>query len=423
MSPMILVLIAFIFVAVFLCWGVIPPGLTCFTALIFLWLTNVITLEETFTNFVSGSIITMVAMMVVTSGLLRTNLLVHIVNLTSKAKGGGLQILLAVSILVPFLLCQFTGGVTALITTIPLLLALADAAKVPHTSLILPASIGAQLGIGLFPIGMSASMFMLKNQVLANCGVTEQFGFWDLCLTRLPGALASMAFILLIGYRFLPQREVVLKEDQKQELKKSTLSPAKEKLAYGIFIATMLGMIFNPYIPLSMYQVAVLGAAVMVLSGVLSEREAFASVNWSTIFMVASMLGVITALTNSGVGDLLAGFVEKIIGGSMSTFTLCAICFIVCVILTQIMDNTTIINVLTPVVAIACLNSGINPLAACAAIEVSSITSFMTPMASPSAAMTYSMGGYTIKEMIKFCVPVILIQTVVTLIWIPIYLG
>ncbi len=421
MSSMVLVLIAFLFVAVFLCWGIIPSGLTCFTALCFLWFTGVLDLNAAFGNFVSGSVITMIAMMVVTAGLLRTNLLRHIVRLTTTAKGGGIRILLLVSMLVPFLLCQFTGGVTALITVIPLLLALADAANVPHTSLILPASIGAQLGVALFPVGMSASMFMLKNQILANCGTEAQFGYWDLCFTRLPGAVASMTFILFVGYKFLPKREVTLSDDQKGELKESTLTPGQEKVAYGIFILTMLGMIFNSLIPLNLYQVGVLGALAMVFSGILSERDAFNAVSWPTIFMVASMLGVINGLTSSGVGDILGEYAAKIINGDNSTFMICAVCFIICVVLTQVMDNTTIVNVLTPVAVMACMKSGVNPLPVCAAIEVSSITSIMTPMASPSTAMTYSMGGYTIKEMAKFCIPVILVQTIVTLAWLPIY--
>ena len=423
MNSMVMVLIAFIFVAVFLCWGIIPSGVTCLVAVSFLWMTGALTMEEAFGNFVSGSIITMLSMMVLSAGLLKTNLLNHIVNLTSKARGGDIRVLLCVSMLVPFLLCQFTGGVTALITVIPLLLALADASGVPHTSLILPASIGAQLGVGLFPVGLSASMFMLKNQIMANCGTEAQFGFWDLCLSRLPGAIASMVFILFIGYKFLPKREVVLSEEQKGKLKESTLSPAKEKISYAVFILTMLGMIFNSYIPLSMYQVAVLGAIAMILSGVLKEREALAGIHWPTIFMVASMLGIITALSNSGVGDIMAGCAGKFINGEMGIIGICSICFIFCVILTQVMDNTTIINVLTPVVVIACMKSGISPLAACAAIEVSSITSIMTPMASPSTAMAYSMGGYTIKEMAKFCIPIICVQTIVSLIWLPIYFG
>lgn len=418
-----LVLIAFIFVAVSLCMGKIPSGLTCFIALAFLWMTGVLTMEEAFSDFVSGTIITMVSMMVVSGGLLKTNILIHIVNLVGKAKNGGMHTLLLVSMLVPFLLCQFTGGVTSLITVVPLLLALAAAANIHHTALILPASIGATLGIGLFPVGLSASSFMMKNQILENCGTDARYGFWDLCIARLPGAIITMLFILFIGYKFLPKREVVLEENEKGKLKETTLSPLMEKVAYGIFILTMLAMIFNSLLPLNMYQVAVAGAILMLLSGVLTEREAFASVHWPTIFMVASMLGVIKGLIKSGVGDILADKLGFLINGNGGTFGLVAICFILCVTLTQIMDNNTLIQVFTPIVILVCMKGNISPLAAVSAIEVSSITSIMTPMASPATAMAYSMGGYTIKEMVKFCLPIIIIQAVVTILWLPIWLG
>lgn len=418
-----LVLAVFIFVAVSLCMGKIPAGLTCFIAVVFLWLVGILDLKQTFENFVSGSIVTMVSMMVLSGGLLKTNILKHIVNLVGKAKGSGLHVLLLVSMLVPLLLAQFTGSTTALITVVPLLLALANAMNVPHTSLILPASVGASLGMGLFPIGLGASLFLLKNQVMLNCGTDAQYGFWDLCVARLPGTIATLAFILFFGYKFLPKREVELEASQKGELKETTLSPFKEKLSYAIFILTMAGMIINPILPFTLYQVAVVGAILMVVTGILTEREAFASVNWPTIFMIASMLGVVTGLVNSGVGDLIASRLGFLSDGNMSLMGIVAVCFIICVLLTQVMDNNTIIQVFTPIVVLACMKGNASPLAACAAIELSAVTSIMTPMASPATAMAYSMGGYTMKEMLKFCTPLIIVQTVVSIIWIPIWLG
>lgn len=52
-------------------------------------------------------------------------------------------------------------------TTIPLLVGLADTNNIPRTRLILPALVGSQFGIGLFPIGMSTSLYLQKNEFLA----------------------------------------------------------------------------------------------------------------------------------------------------------------------------------------------------------------------------------------------------------------
>jgi di/tricarboxylate transporter len=424
MSQLFLVLIAFGFVVVFLCWGKIPSALTCVVAVVFLWVTGVLSTQEAFGNFISNSLITMLAMMVVSTGLLKTNILTNITNLVTKSQGGGVRILLIVTIAIPFLLCQFVGGITALITVIPLLLSFANAAKVPHSTLILPASVGGQFGIGLLPIGLSATAFLQKNQILENLGSDFRFGFWDIAVTRFPGVLVSLVFIILFGYRMLPKHDIKDTDALNQnEVKKSELPQWKERAAYIIFFGTMVGMIFSGKLHLSLGMVASVGAILMIATGVLKQNEAFAGINWSMLFMVGSMMGVATALGNSGAGNILAEKISMVITPNMSVQVIVIITFLFCVIVTQFMDNGTLINVLTPLMILACMKSGINPLPVLCVIDISSVSSIMTPMAAPSSALTYSMGGYSIWQMVKFGLPVILIEFIVTVIWVPLYFG
>jgi di/tricarboxylate transporter len=424
MSQLFLVLIAFVFLAVFLCWGKIPAALTCVISIVFLWATGVLSTQEAFGNFISNSVITMLAMMIVSTGLLKTNILINITNLITKPQGGGTRILLIVAIIVPFLLCQFMGGVGSLITVIPLLLSFAKVAKVPHSTLILPASVGGQFGITLLPIGLSATAFLQKNQILENLGSDFKLGFWDLAVSRLPGVLFGLAFIVFFGYKLLPKHDIkdtdVL---EKNVVKKSELPKWKERAAYIIFCGTMLGMIFSRQLHMSLGMVASIGAILMVVTGIISQNEAFAGVSWSTLFMVACMLAMATALSNSGAGDFFAEKISLVIRPNTSVTVVVIICFLFCVIFTQFMDNGALINILTPLMILACMRSGINPLAAICAIEISSVSSIMTPMASPSSALTYSMGGYSIKQMVKFGMPVILIEFIVVVIWVPLYFN
>ena len=51
------------------------------------------------------------------------------------------------------------------------------------------------------------------------------------------------------------------------------------------------------------------------------------------------------------------------------------------------------------------------------------MASIMTPLSGPGGMLAYTMGGYSYKDMIKFGAPLILVQAIVTAVWVPLYFG
>lgn len=422
---LILTLIAFLFVAFSLLTGKIPPSIACGLSVAFLWVVGVLDMEEVFANFVSSNIIVMVGMMIVIAALLKTSILYHIAGLVRRSKGNSLRTLLWVAMLVPFILCQFIGGVTSMITVIPLLIGLAAEMGISPTLLVLPASVGAQTGLHAMPIGSAAATYLMKNQIIANVGGSETMGFWDLFASRIPGSIATLIFIALVGYKLLPKRELGeadMLEERPNLLKKSELPRWKEIAAYVIFFGSMILMILNQPLGLNNAMISTVAALLCGLLGLLDEKEMYRSVNWTLIFMMSFMLAISTAMANSGAGELLANALSGVFGLG-SERLIVAIIFLVCAFLTQLMDNTALVNIFSPIVVIACMQNGISCLPMMAAVDSSCLVSYCTPLASPSALMAYKLGGYSIKEMLKFSIPLILISAVVSIIWIPIYFS
>ena len=404
-TGLVLTLIAFVFVAFALLTGKVPPSIACGTSMVFLWISGVVTEQEVFANFVKSNIIVMIGMMVVIAALLKTSLLSHVASMVLKAKGNSVQLVLLVGMIIPFVLCQFIGGVTAMITVLPLLIALANEIGIPPTVVVLPASVGAQAGLRALPIGNGAVGYLETNQIAENVGCPGGMGFWDLCLTRLPGTLVVMAFVVLIGYKLLPKRDLGnadALENRTNVLKKSELPRWKEAAAYAIFLGSLGLMFVSRSLGISMSLISTAAALLCVLLGILDEKEMFRSINWSLIFMMGFMLAMSTALNNSGAGELLAGALGGIFG-IKNTFVVCGIVFVFCATLTQVMDNS------------------ISALPVICALNASCLVSFTSPLASPSALMAYNLGGYSLKEMMKFSVPLVLISAVISIIWIPIY--
>lgn len=417
---LIITLLSFLLVAIALLTNKIPASVASGIGVAVLWFAGVISSEEAFANFVSSNIIIMICMQIVTAGLMKTDLLTKIANAVNRFKSGE-RILIASMLIIPYFLCQFIGGVTAMITVIPLAMVLGRQTKVPPSLLVLATSVGAQAGLLALPIGFSAGWYLTKVQMAANLGIDAPLGFWDLCLVRLPGTLIIFLLVILFGGKLAPRRE--LKDEsflQGKQLEKSKLPLWKQRMMYGIFLLVILAMSFSGQIGVSNTQIAMAASLLVVVLGYLNEQEMYRSVNWSLIFMMAFMLAITTALSNSGAGELLANLLQPVYG-SGNTFFVCAVTFIVCSFLTQLMDNTALINIFTPVCILAAYNNGVNVLAVVAAVDASCLLSFTSPLASPSSLMAYKLGGFRVKEMLKFNMPLVIAAVAVSAVWIPVY--
>lgn len=88
-----------------------------------------------------------------------------------------------------------------------------------------------------------------------------------------------------------------------------------------------------------MHVTACCGAIVLVLFGVLSQKEAFASFEMLTVFMLAFMMPLGTALNDTGAGKMIADAVISVTGQS-SPMIIMASLWILTWALTQVMSNT-----------------------------------------------------------------------------------
>ena len=61
----------------------------------------------------------------------------------------------------------------------------------------------------------------------------------------------------------------------------------------------MLGLIFSAQIGLDTWLIAMIGAIVLVLLGIMPEKQALNSISWKTLIMFAGVLPLTTAMDNT----------------------------------------------------------------------------------------------------------------------------
>lgn len=193
----------------------------------------------------------------------------------------------------------------------------------------------------------------------------------------------------------------------------------KEKIAMVIILGSIGLMLLENVIGVDMYLIACIGAVLLVLTGILSEKEALESIHMPTIFLFAGVLALSDAIKVTGAGEVVADLMIKIIGNNTNTYVIMAVFFMIPFILTQVMSNLATLTIFIPLVTSACIKIGVDPRAAVVGVLTASCISIMTPMAAPCQIMIIEPGGYKLKDYLKCGTPLAIILAIMTIFLMP----
>ncbi len=146
---------------------------------------------------------------------------------------------------------------------------------------------------------------------------------------------------------------------------------------------------------------AMLGAALaIILTGVLKMEEAYNTMEWQAVFLIAGMYAASQAMVNTGVagvmGQQIVHWVEPL-GG----LGLAAGAYLSSALLTQIMGGQVTAFVTGPIMISAAIALGANPQAIAIATAIGCSASFITPLSHPVNLLVMGPGGYTMRDFAK----------------------
>ncbi len=204
---------------------------------------------------------------------------------------------------------------------------------------------------------------------------------------------------------------VVVSEVSLPDVREHLTIPAL--LVLAAVIATVAVDVF------SIVTASILGCLALVLLGVVTVEEAYESINWQVIFLLAGILTLGVALENTGGVDMITDLLVNGIGSFGGTALLAGF-YATTALLTCLMSNQATAVLLTPVAIDAAGQMGLDPRPFVLAIAFASSASFMTPIGYQTNTMIYGAGQYKFRDFVIIGTPLTLMFAVLAVVVLPI---
>ena len=371
MSPSTITLLFLLFAVIMFVIEKIPLGVTSMIVCIGLTITDVLDVQTAFAGFTDSNVILFVAMFIVGGALFETGMANKIGGIVTRFAKTERMLIVAIMVIVGLMsgVLSNTGTAAVLIPVV---------------------------------IGIAAKSGYKRSKLL------------------MPILIAGILFYATIGYKLLPECDP--KEEEAFDTKRDfdQVPKWKQWMSLIILILTLLAMIFEEKIGISLCVSGGIGALLLILTGVISEKDALKSIDLKTIFLFGGTLSLAAALEKTGAGEMIAEKVIGALGSDPSPYILTLVVFLLCCVMTNFMSNTATTALMVPICLSIAHRIGADPRAVLMACVIGGSCAYATPIGMPANTMVVGVGGYRFMDFVKAGFPLIIIATVVSMIILPI---
>lgn len=416
MDQAVVTLIVLAVMAVLFVTEIIPLAVTSVSGAIALGILGILPMGQIFSGLSNTTVVLFAGMFVVGASLFYTGLAQKIgMTVVSKAGKSELSLMIALMVVASVMsaVSSNTGTVAALL---PVVMGICAAANIPASRQLMPLAFACGFGGIITLVGTPPNI--IASGGLANAGY-EPFGFFEFAWIGIPITIAAIVYMIFIGKHLLPKATNQTSGDEEGQKKEEVVAnPVKMWISGGILLGVVVFMALDIK-ALPLHVVAVIGAILTVLTKCLTEKQAYHSIDWVTIFLFAGMMPVAKAMETSGAGKLIADAVIGIMGSDPSPYVITAAMFLLSCGLTQFMSNTASTALLVPIGISIAESIGADPHAVLMAAAVGASCAFATPIGTPPNTMVLGPGGYKFVDYVKCGTGLIIVCFIVSIIVIP----
>lgn len=285
-------------------------------------------------------------------------------------------------------------------------------------------------GFGIAELVVLSNSRFIDMQI-RNSGLTENFGIRILGVQRKKNTyLQNLPELALkAGDTLLVQGEwkniARLEQDQTdwvvvgKPMDAAALATLDHKapLCGGIILAMIASMVFNILDPVVAVMLAAL--ALMATKCFRTVEEAYKTISWQSVVLIASMLPASVALEKTGAAALASEMLIKSVG-DMGPYALLAGVYAVASFATLFISNTTAGALVTPIAMQAAAGMNLSPYPFLFAVATAASMCLASPFSTPPNVLVMGPGRYEFMDYVKVGAPVQILFGVVMVAVLPI---
>ena len=322
MSAATITLLFLLFAVVMFVFEKIPLGVTSMIVCVGLVVTGVLDIKTAFAGFIDSNVILFVAMFIVGGALFETGMANKIGGIVTHFAKSERSLIVAIMVIVG-LMSGFLSNTGTAAVLIPVVIGIAAKSGYARSKLLMPLVFAAAMGGNLSLIGAPGNL--IAQSALGEIGMS--FGFFEYAIVGLPILAVGILFYATLGMKLLPNHPVSDDDSFSGEQDFSNVPKWKQVLSLVILVLTLLGMIFEKQIGIKLNIIGCIGALALILTGVISEKDALKSIDLKTIFLFGGTLSLASALDKTGAGAEIANIVIGALGENPSPYVLTLVVF------------------------------------------------------------------------------------------------
>ena len=194
--------------------------------------------------------------------------------------------------------------------------------------------------------------------------------------------------------------------------------PLRREKAPIAILAVVLVVSLAAFEVLPIAALAIIAATAVVAFGCLDREDAYASIHWSILMLIFSMLALGIAMEKTGAARLVVELFALLLAGLGPLAVLSAVYFMTS-LLTEIMSNNAVAILLTPIAVGLAHQIGVDPRPFVVAVMFAASASFATPIGYQTNTFVYNAGGYRFVDFLRVGVPLNLLFWAVATLVIP----
>jgi di/tricarboxylate transporter len=210
----------------------------------------------------------------------------------------------------------------------------------------------------------------------------------------------------------------VLVVDQPELVRRQTVPLGPGARRTLVIVGAMVVLLASGAVPPAV--AGLLAALTLVVTRVTTIDGAYKSVAWTTVVLVAGMIPLSTAMTETGAAAKLADALVEVVGNS-SSYALLLGLFILTAVLGQLISNMATALIVFPVAVSAAADLHVSPRPVLMCVTVSAAAALLTPVATPANLMVMEPGGYRFTDYWKLGLPLLVLYGLVAVLVVPVF--